>query len=155
MYWTRRVLHRISDSKRCHCIVVTETINQKLPVHSLCVHSGESSYLTQWSAHPSVACDAPPPKDYFLASIASCTAMTIRANIANSTLPFPNTELSVAIAASGPTPLRTTSITLTIIVSAQLDVIQRKAILTAADKCPLKRMLRDDIVITTDLKFKQ
>jgi putative redox protein len=92
----------------------------------------------------------PDPFSTFLASLASCTLSTLRMYINRKGWDIPEINISLNLAQEM-TPELETTISRTITFSASISAEQKERLLFIADKCPISKMLKNEITINTTI----
>jgi putative redox protein len=91
---------------------------------------------------------APDPHDYLLASLASCTAITVQMFANRKGIPLESTDVRVAFVKEGVE----NEISREIQFYGKLSEEQRQLLLTIAEKCPIHRFLERGAKITSTLR---
>jgi putative redox protein len=84
------------------------------------------------------------PYEYLMASLASCTAITMRMYAERKGWPMEGVDVTIQMSAE-----RLPSITRTLEVRGPLDDAQRARLVEIADACPISRLLKAGVAITT------
>lgn len=92
----------------------------------------------------------PDPFSTFLASLAGCTLSTLRMYIDRKEWNIPEIKISLNLSQETNEKLETT-ISRTILFSGDVSDEQKERLLVIADKCPVSKLLKGNIIINTTL----
>ncbi|MCF6131049.1 OsmC family protein [Flavobacterium wongokense] len=92
----------------------------------------------------------PDPFSTFLASLAGCTLSTLRMYIDRKGWDIPEIQISMNLAQQAGEELETT-IFKTLTFSGNVSEEQKERLLVIADKCPISKLLKGNIIINTTI----
>ncbi|TDS13004.1 OsmC family protein [Sphingobacterium paludis] len=93
----------------------------------------------------------PSPTELLMSSLGTCKAMTLRMYADRKAWDLQEVEIEMSISEQRTDLQKTTFIHCHIKLSGSLDDAQRKRLLTIADKCPVHNILKNPIVIESNL----